>query len=318
MQETKLSLYNCTSQHIFTVRGEESTRYLQGRLTQDIKALAVNSGANSLLLSPQGKILGKFIIARLKDSYLIITDPLALPKGREEFLENLLKFRVADRVLVEPDVNLSALISLQGANTVKTLESLGVEKLPAHELQSESVNLIGLTVLIIRHSRGTSVGFDLILPAENVKEIEKFLFSSSLIRQGTFAELECLRIEKGEPSYENDLINAIAPEINLETFVSFSKGCYAGQEVVEMVSARGRPNRKLFKFYSSGIQPLNIGADIMTTPADGTQLTRCGTITSSCFSPDRNIIISLGFIKSTYEFAAEFFADGNKLEVRAT
>src|SRR5690554_5182991 len=76
--------------------GPDTSRYLQGRITQNIATLAPGKGAKSLLLSPQGRVLGQFTIFKREKDFLLLSEPAAAENSYEYFSDALLKFKVAD------------------------------------------------------------------------------------------------------------------------------------------------------------------------------------------------------------------------------
>ena len=86
----------------YQVSGPDAERYLQGRITQNVKTLAVGETKWSLLLTPNGKIQGKFLISRgASDAFYIATDPMPNDEAIAEFESALLQFKVADQLTLE-------------------------------------------------------------------------------------------------------------------------------------------------------------------------------------------------------------------------
>lgn len=185
----------------FWLSGHDAQRYLQGRITQDVKKL--ESTSESLLLSPQGKIQAKFNISKDNDKYLIIADP------SDSFEKDLFQFKVAD------DVHLEKI-------DAKVFSIIGDANLKKHQ-----------------SFRYSETNYDLLLSTE--KELIDQGF-----KKGTEEQRLELRISSFSPEYGTDIdLNISATEIPYKNLISFTKGCYSGQEVVEMSIARGKPNKKL-------------------------------------------------------------------------
>ncbi len=191
----------------YKISGDDAKRYLQGRITQDIKSL---DSAQSLLLSPQGKIQAKFNIHSLDDGYIIISDP------SETFEEDLLQFKVADHVIVEK----------MGAKVISITDDSSLNKFKSFRYKEEN--------------------FDIIATEKEIHILESEGFT-----KGTEDQRIELKIESFKPEYGSDIDKSTsATEIPYKDLISFTKGCYSGQEVVEMSIARGKPNKTLVKLSS--------------------------------------------------------------------
>ena len=250
---------------IFRISGRDATRYLHGRLTQNIKAMQDGSALETLLLTPQGKVQGKLWCMREADSYLFVST------STEEIIEALLRFKVADDVAVE-------VIS----PTITALQIVNPQQ--ADRLLHELADLFQLSVF--NTSWGDLSCALLVLRAEELPEIRSNLakFNLSISSQN---EREWLRISNLIPESGTDLSEEVsAPEIPLAHLVSFNKGCYAGQEVVEMATARGRPNRKLIGLEFQAEDAPAIGAKIFAIETDGTKSQKSiGTLSSITSAP---------------------------------
>lgn len=222
---------------LLKITGVDSARYLQGRLTQDIKSLEQHATTESLLLSPQGKILGQLVIFKVKETYFALT-PCVDDQSCEDLVQDLLKFKVADQIEVEVS---QKTVFFSTAETISILEKEKI-KLPLRE-----------------------IGFFLL--GENIENTAK---------QSEFLNL-C--VAKGYPIFGRDFKNShTAGVLNLDYFVSFTKGCYAGQEVVEKSVALGRVNKKLVQLHAeSAINKEISEAEIFSDPR---QNNSCGTFTS--------------------------------------
>jgi folate-binding protein YgfZ len=107
-----------------------------------------------------------------------------------------------------------------------------------------------------------------------------------------YEALDVLRIEAGIPWHGRDMDETtLIGEVGLEAAISYRKGCYLGQEIVERVSARGQVQRKLVGLLCAGRTPPPAGA-VLTH--DGKEV---GWLTSSTWSPTRNAVVALGYVR---------------------
>lgn len=280
---------------LFRVTGLDATRYLHGRLTQDIKALQHGQSVKSLLLSPQGRILGKCLVLKHTDQFILLTDPLPSIEEAEKFRLDMLQFKVSDQVEVTEDQTFM-LFAMFGLHCEKILQAL-CPTLPNEKLHF--VDEPSLSGHVIRYHLGAVPGFWLVLSTNKTQEVLENLQAKIVTDNGDAYEL--FRILSVSPLFGVDLNEKVlAPEIAPDELVSFQKGCYVGQEVVEMVIARGRPNKILRLLV----------ADLSTTakvPCAGNELfisntqQGIGHITSVCQVPTTGACYVLAFLKTSFE-----------------
>jgi len=111
-------------------------------------------------------------------------------------------------------------------------------------------------------------------------------------KPATADDARVVRIENGKPLYGEDIRDTTLPqETQQMQAVSFNKGCYLGQEIVERIRAQGRVNKKLERLELEGAEP----------PAPGTKITvdgRDAEITSAVYSPHFGKVIALAYVRS--------------------
>lgn len=278
-------LYPSTPASLFRVSGTDARRYLHGRLTQAVKSLKAGQGTKSLLLSPQGKIQGQMLLLCRDDDFLIVSDLLADKDAETSFVTNLLQFKVADRVEVE---NCSSQYRAQrflGINTKNVLNDV-LKNTPSekfsHTQPSEEL-------IVVNHPLGDVPGFTLLSKTGSEVNV-----SSAAVTKGSIEEFEVARIQNKVPMWGVDLNDKVlGSEIDYQELISFTKGCYAGQEAIEMSVARGRPPRRLVKLETKELINLSAGDEIQRTSED----TVYGVITSSITVADIGTV-ALGLIRN--------------------
>ena len=261
---------------ILSISGSDAARYLHGRITQDVRGLAVSNLARSLLLTPQGLILGYFYLARLPqgtlsastdatEQFLLVGDNTTT-ESSSNFIRALMQFKVADRVDIRPLHDTQALLTIQGPRSAEILERVFTTPRPSSPAAVSERKWNEHTVTVLSMPRWRSIGselasgFDLLISRQAATELMQAIEVAGATR-GNQKIFELLRIEAGIPNYTSDLSDSVlAPEIDLLTVAAFDKGCYVGQEVVEMATARGRPNRRLVVGEISQPNPM-IGSD---------------------------------------------------------
>jgi folate-binding protein YgfZ len=215
--------------------GADAKTFLQGQVSNDVESLTPGTGSYAAFLTPKGKMLGDIRILDAGDEILLDTERVAL----QELFNMVRRFSVGYAVELHKRTLERGLLSLLGpeAETVAAVDGLGLGE-DAHAV----VSIDGIAARAIR----TDLGLDLLCDAEDTAEL-----SAALTRRGAEpvpeAVADCVRVEHGRPRYGIDLDDTVIPqEADLnDRAVSFTKGCYVGQETVARLFYRGKPNRQL-------------------------------------------------------------------------
>jgi tRNA-modifying protein YgfZ len=202
--------------------GPEAKSFLQGLVSNDVESLTPGHGCYAAVLTPKGKMLGDLRVLDVGGELLLDCERLALQPI----------FNVLWRGRVGIDVEIHKRTVQMGLLSVVDLRLAG----PAEHdnLRTESA---GRPVIAVT----TDVGTDLFCAAEDLDAVR------AEFPAGDEAALEVLRVEAGRPRYGIDLDDSVIPQeagLN-ERAVSFTKGCYVGQETVARLHYRGKPNRCL-------------------------------------------------------------------------
>jgi folate-binding protein YgfZ len=217
------------------VRGPEAADYLQGQLTNDVEALAPGEGRYAALLDRKGHMQADMRVLRLgAEEFWLDAEGL----GREAVLRHLSMYKVGRDVEVEDASGRRTVVSLIGPMSV---EITGAAPLAEEHAHTEAI-MEGVTCRIVK----TDLGVDVICPADSAGEIRKLAADSGAVEVSEEAA-EILRVESGRPRFGREMTTDTIPAeagIN-ERAVSFTKGCYIGQETVARLHYKGRPNRHL-------------------------------------------------------------------------
>jgi len=217
------------------VSGAEAADYLQGQLTNDIEAIGPGEGAYAALLDRKGHMQGDMRAVRPGEGSDLLLD--TEPEALEAVRRHLGMYKIGREVDVVDVTAERALLSLIGPRAV---EIAGCAALP--ENFCEEVTIAGAPVLAV----GTDAGIDLIFEAEARERVAAALLSAGAA-EVTPEAAEILRIESGRPRFGAEMGTETMPaEAGIvEQAVSFSKGCYIGQETVARLHYKGKPNRHL-------------------------------------------------------------------------
>lgn len=272
---------------ILSVSGPDSVEWLQGMLSNDVEAIKPGEGIPAAILNIQGKILADVRVFRTTDAFLVdLHEPLV-----ESVLEHLNRYLIADEVEIS---NLSGdltMISIQGPEAETALSALLEGRSPpAGELGHEEAACAGHRLRVVRATHTGEPGFDLVAARAGVVAMAGLPQSRRIPWIGAEAR-ETLRIEAGMPRYGVDMdADTLLLETSLDDAVSFTKGCYLGQETVERIHSRGHVNRKLVGLMAEG--------DTVPVPGDPVLVDErpVGRITSAVASPRLGGPIALGYV----------------------
>ena len=292
--------------------GPDRVRYFNAVLTNDVRETSSGRGVPSLLLNAQGHILAELEVYALPDRFLIVSYEMI----RERLIEVLEKYIIMDDVTLEDATPSLAALGVEGPRAPEVLQEIA-------GLEFDSLAELGLTdaqiatkagaipARIIRRSPGAP-GFDVLVAREQVGAAWDTLLAAVRARDGGtigYSTLSALRLEAGIPWFGYDFDEMVIPhEAGLEnSHISYSKGCYTGQEIVERVRSRGHVNRVRAGIeFLSGATPRSEGAPnpanaTAGAPERGTKLSLAGKevghITRAAFSPAVGHNIGMAYLR---------------------
>ena len=286
------------------IAGADGQDFLNRMLTNDIKALAAGRGCPSFLLNPKGHVVAYLSLLALPDAFLAEADPAAAAA----MIEMLARYVVADDVILEDVSEAWGLLSLQGPAAPAVLEALlGGPVPPLEPLQFAEVQVGGVPVRLVGHSRTGETGHDLWVAADRAAALWEAAMRAGArhgLRPVGQAALNVLRLEAGQAWGGDVAGDVLAMETGLEEVISFSKGCYIGQEFVVRIAHRGHVNRKLSGLVLNGDRVPEAGDKVVQGDKEA------GWITSAALSPALGRPIALGYVRR------ECNAPGSKVAVR--
>ncbi len=288
----KATVFKLTNYPVFTITGLDAVRYLHGRLTNNMKALKPGEGARSLMLSPQGRVDGHVRVLRLADSFLIISDPV---ESSQSFAERLFRYKVADQVEVKENLG-NVILSVQGPEAKRVLGLLLVTVAPEAQALKHTYDA-GMAIAYFPRG-AVANGYDCVLTAkladEQLAKLKRYEAEGQFLF-GNEESFEMLRIASGIPLFGKDINDrTIAAELELDELVSFNKGCYVGQEVVEKASSRGKTSRKLRLLMAEESIELSTGGTLTAKENGGEE---AGEVTGSFTLPQAGRTFVLATVK---------------------
>ena len=273
------------------VSGSEAVMFLNGLITNDMKTLAGHSWMPAAFTNVQGRLLAVVRVLNLADHFLIDTERATHAK----VLELLGRFTLAGDFHVTDATEEIATLSVQGRGAADVIRTVFGDILGNLERGKVLTAPFGeSTVTIICATHTAEAGFDIFVDVNEAGQLQRVLTDAGavVVSEGVS---ETLRIEAGIPRYGIDMDErTILNEANLDDAVSFTKGCYIGQEIVVRIMHRGHVAKKITGLVFAG-----------QTPESGTKVLsendqEIGRVTSSTASPRLQRALALAYVKYDY------------------
>jgi len=251
--------------------GSEAKAFLHGQVTNDVEALEPGTGCYAAFLTHKGKMLGDLRVLDAGDELLLDCERVAL----QELFNMIRRYKLGRDVELHKRTVESGLLSLIGPGA---RAAAGAEDLPDAEHAHRAAELAGAPVRLVV----TDLGVDVLCDAADTGRVAAALRGAGAVDVEE-ADAEVRRVETGRPRYGVEIDDGVIPQeagLN-ERAVSFTKGCYVGQETVARLFYRGKPNRHLRGLRLSGPAErgaaLRLGerevgrlATVVTSPVHGT------------------------------------------------
>jgi folate-binding protein YgfZ len=266
--------YRFPSPIVMHVSGKDAVRYLNARLTNDVRSLTPGAILWGAALTAQGRVEGVFCLHALADAaFLLVCDGGETDQVHAAFR----RYIVADRVVVK-DVSTDwglAHVADRGPSETQSMASL----------------CAGVITSSVK--RLEKPGFDLVYPIQEETPLLARL-SESFGSELSVDEYTLGRVRAGFPSYPQEVNeDVVLTECGMREMVSFSKGCYVGQEVIERTDAIGKVPRKLERVSIEAVASISAGTTVQS--AVGAEIGKVVTVAADpsssqtlCFALLRN------------------------------
>jgi tRNA-modifying protein YgfZ len=300
---------------VITLSGRDRVKYLHAVTSNDIKGLGEDFGTKALLLNPQGHILAELEIYALEEKLLVLTHASV----RERTVATLKKYILGSQVQLEDITDQTGSLAVEGPRAASVIaQATGLSLDGFSELSLAEAPVDGVPCHLIRRSHFGGEGAELIAPREHIGLLWKNLHASVHALGGKsvgMQALNSLRLEAGIPWFPADFNDAMIPhEAGVEiSHISYSKGCYTGQEIVERVRSRGHVNKRRVQLKFSTSTPPPSGTKLRAGGEGGAEV---GYVTSAAFSPAAGTAIGMGYLRREHNSpgsVVEF--DGGTAEV---
>jgi folate-binding protein YgfZ len=273
---------------LLRLSGGDRITFLQGMVSNDVAGLQDGEGTYAALLTQQGKVVSDLRVYVLPDEAW-----LDVPATRATAVrESLERYIIADDVEFAADDSRAPLVAVEGPQADRVLLAVtgaSASDLQVHGHRDMIFDGTGIRAVVATH--GGERGYLLVGDPAAAPTVWKHCQAAGAQPVGMEA-LDVLRVEAGIPWYGRDFDDTtLISEVGLDAAISYKKGCYLGQEVVERVAARGQVHRKLVGLLCEG----------QHVPPPESKLVHdskeVGWITSAVWSPARQAISAFGYLR---------------------
>jgi folate-binding protein YgfZ len=272
----------------FAVTGRDRAAFLHALLSNDIASLAAGQGCRATLLDIHGKVQVTLVILAAEDKLLVLTPPaMAAPA-----LEALDRYLFSEKVYFKDVTEDTVTLVLAGPHAPEVVRRLAVN-LPGDAPWSHAGTAVdGMEVRLVRAGIETGEAeIWLIAGSGEGPALWRTLVAAGARPVGLAAR-EALRIEAGSAVHGRDVDGGVLlPEIPFDDLVSYTKGCYVGQEVVVRIRDRGHVNRHLRGLLVDGAEVPPAGAPVYAGEAE------IGRVTSAAWSYGLGRPVALAFVR---------------------
>jgi folate-binding protein YgfZ len=276
---------------LFTLRltGPDRVRYLNGMVSNDVASLAPGQALYAVKANNKGKVEGLLRVRATEGAFLLDV----LEVAANAVAGAMVKLLVMDDATLSDATDERQVVEVHGPRAQEILQAAGY---PAADL-APLTQVVAGAVTVLRDDAYGLPGFELHVPAGKGEAVLQRLAAAGAVPVGA-AALDVLRVEAGVPVDGRELDDDTIPqEARLERALSFTKGCYVGQETIARAHNLGGVKHHLVGFRIDGDTLPPAGAQVEVDAADKA----AGTLTSVVRSPTLRSIIALGYLRTAHE-----------------
>src|SRR6266404_4609065 len=287
----RAGLIDLSSRGRVEVSGADAVAFLNGMITNDVKTLPDDGWFTAAFPTVLGRLVAVVRVLHTDKSFLFDSEEVTAAKVGQL----LSRFTAAGDFKVTELTNDFALLSIQGRDAAAIVrDAINVDVVDLPRGRVSIIEWRGHQIRIIRATHTGEDGFDLFVPAESAGEIWTAISSAGAVPVGQDA-FDVLRIEAGIPRHGIDMDETnVVLETGLDEAVSFTKGCYIGQEIIARIHWRGHIAKRLSGLI---IENGTVQSGDKLLAEDGKEI---GRITSAVSSPQLGRNVALAFVKYDY------------------
>jgi len=274
-----------------SLAGEDALDLLDRLSTNALQDLAVGHGATTVLTSNKGRIVDVLFVLQETDSLFLLTGP-----GNQETVSSWIDFyTIIEDVTTLDLTGETAMLSLAGPDATTTLRALLPAQAKVPDAQEAVSAVIGdVQATIIRTDFIGALAYDIMVAKSDGPQLRNTLLETGAEPAGVDAT-EALRVGNGIPAFGKELGESYNPiEAGLMPLISFTKGCYIGQEVVARLNTYDKVQKSLVGLRWDGDSKIESGTKLLL---DGKQ---AGVMTTAATSPRIAGIIGLGYVRKAH------------------
>lgn len=277
-----------STQGTIALTGVDRASFLHALVTNDVAGLPMGRGVYAAYLTPQGRMISDMRVLETGNRMLLSVERhIAAPLA-----DRLEKLIFSEDVQARDATSELAVLGVLGPSAARMIER--ATSVSVADLEHEYDNVTTEALTVVRDDGFGLPGFDLYVPAGEAAAVRGKLIEAGAV-PATEDTTEALRLEAARPRFDVDMTTDTIPlEAGLEDrAISFTKGCYVGQEVIIRVMHRGhgRVAKRLVTIVLSGT----------TVPARGDKIhvddRVVGEITSAAASPKHDAPLALGYVQ---------------------
>ena len=299
---TSAAIYDASATGRLKVTGSDGLDLLHRLSTNAVENLVPGQGTNTILTDDRGRIIDLITVVNLGEYILLLTSP----NQQERIIAWLDKYTIIEDITVEDVTADSAMLGLVGPDAVGVAST--ATGVAADQLQPYCASTVGNTGYVVRCDLGTVPNFYVLSDAATVSQVWQSSAEVGAKPMGLEA-YQAFRVALGVPAHGSELGDAYNPlEAGLMPAISFTKGCYIGQEVIARLDTYQKVQRRL------------VSLDLPDSVASGSRLMQdnreVGVVTSVSPLPNNGAAngqrLGLGYVRTA---AAE---EGAPLELEDT
>jgi aminomethyltransferase len=288
--KTQAALFDRSDRGLLIASGSDRKDWLHNLVTNAVKTLDDNTGNYAFAVDVKGRVQFDLNILSMPDSLWLDID-LAASDAAKEHLE---RYLITEDVQLESAGGRTARLGCAGPQAVRAAERLGIPSLTSMAALS-SFSLAEGGARLVRHDFAGLVGFELYVARNEAARWWDRLVEECGATPAGASALDALRIEAGIPWLGRDIDERVLPAETgqIERGISYHKGCYLGQEIIERMRSRGSLANRLVKITMDDGAGLELPAALRKDAAE------VGRVTSLIRHPDGRQWIGLGYLRTT-------------------
>lgn len=270
---------------LILVKDEDRVRLLHAMTTNAVKGLAAGEGNIALLLNEKGRILAEVLVLCREEDLLVDTEP----DTRETVMEHLDRYIIMDDVELEDVSAEYCVFGVEGPQAAALLEGMGAA-LPVRDF----AHTVWGDALVAKYSYTGGPGYRIYAAVARQEELLETLRAAGAI-ECDLATADAVRLEYGRPRHGVEFSDQhLVHEAQLLGHISFTKGCYLGQEIIERVRSRGNVNRLLVRVVADTIESPLVDTPVMVGEKEA------GAVKSAAYSPALGKSIAYALVRAEF------------------